>query len=247
MDSGSYETAQPAQIASSSLMLSAAKRRYQVLIVEPDRHERDLLRSTLVACDYPTVQACSNYETALQLLAGQQFTHMLFSLNPELGDANRFLLRAVDLQEKLIPIVTTRSHTIEDLFELLESGLKGFLLKPYTMDNVDLAIRLATDGYDPHKAKVNEVDRNESFVVLMASYLDRYAEVLRMVQSGRASSLEISKARVRLQAISRIARKFAAGGESGLMQSVMKVFVGIADVEPQRLEQVRRRLQKVNN
>ena len=125
---------------------------------------------------------------------------------------------------------------------LLLLGAKGYLVKPFTRDSLDLSVTLATKG-EPIPDIVRQArDRNEALVAIMMSSLDRLATVHRQAKQFETALRERPRAQAAFRRASDLAQMFAKGGEDGLADALERFCVEKSKGPATRLGRLRKRL-----
>lgn len=124
----------------------------RVLVVEDSR---SLLRTLRNALDprFPDVRTCSTVGDALRMLDG--WTPDLLILDYKLpdGDACDVLDRVLARSPSPVVIAISGEAGPEEAFDLAQRGVRSFLSKPLTLDELEQAIAIAIDrapSLSPH-------------------------------------------------------------------------------------------------
>src|SRR5690606_13785898 len=127
-----------------------------------------------------------------------------------------FVVKALEYDENIILIPTSHEPNVDDVFELLVLGAKGYLCEPFTADSVERAIANATKGEPIAESVKMAKDRNEALVAIMMGGLDRVATVLRQATKFDTAKREIPRMMHAFRGSTELAKTFAKGGEDAL-------------------------------
>lgn len=213
-----------------------------VLIVEPNPAERSLLRTTMKRLGFGGVSEAANHLTSLDKFEGRKFTHIIFDAKKDKYPVQEWFSEVIDIAPSIVAIPTSADPSVDDVFELLVLGAKGYLVKPFTRDTVEAAIALATKG-DPIPDIIKTAkDRNEALVAIMMTSLDRLATVQRQAKQFQTAQRELAKAEAALRQASELAHIFAKGGDDGLVEALERFAVDKCRGPATRLGRLRKRL-----
>lgn len=227
----------------SSHILSDAERAcVSILLVEPDPHERNLLRNTLRSLGFSVVSDSPNHLAALEKFEGRKFSHIIFDAKKGNYPIKDWFTQVLEIAPNIIGIPTSANPNVDDVFDLLLLGAKGYLVKPFTRETVDLSVIMATKG-EPIPDIVKQArDRNEALVAIIMSSLDRLATVYRQSKQFETAERELPRAMEALRRSSDLAVTFAKGGEEGLMDALERFCVEKSRGPATRLGRLRKRL-----
>lgn len=227
---------------SSTNLTQAERALANILIVEPDPSDRNLMRSTLKGLGYTGLSESPNHLASLEKFEGRKFTHIIFDAKRGNYPIKEWFTQILEIAPNIIAIPTSANPSVDDVFELLLLGAKGYLVKPYTRDSLDLSVTLATKG-EPIPDIVKQArDRNEALVAIMMSSLDRLATVHRQSRQFETALRELPRAEAALRRASDLALMFAKGGEDGLVRALEQFCVAKSRGPATRLGRLRKRL-----
>lgn len=228
----------------SGMVLTQAERnRAQVLIVEADAMERNNLRAAIKALGYGGVSDAPNHAVALERLTQRKFTHIIFDAKKTNMPTKDFLCKVLEMDREAIAIPSSFEPNVDDVFDLLIVGAKGYLCKPFTADTVEASIVMATKGEPIADAVLQAKDRNEALVAIMMGSLDKAAIILRQAQQFETAKREIPRAFATLRRSADLAKTFAKDGEQGLIEALERFCIERGKGPATRLGRLRRRLQ----
>jgi DNA-binding NarL/FixJ family response regulator len=227
---------------SNLIMTSVERSKASVLIVESDPMDRNNLRTAVKALGYGGISDVPNHLAAIEKLAGRHFTHILFEAKKTNMPPKEFLQKALEADSQTIAIPSSCEPNVDDVFDLLIMGARGYLCKPFTSETIEAAIVMATKGDPISDAVLNAKDRNEALVAIMMSSLDKAAVILRQASQFETAKREIPKAMATLRRSAELAKTFAKGGDNGLIEAMEKFCIERSKGPATRLGRLRKRL-----
>ena len=229
----------------SSIFTDTERALASVLVVEPEPTERNLLRVTLKGLGFTTIAESPNHLASLEKFDGRKFSHIIFDAKKGNYPIKDWFQQVLEIAPDIVAIPTSAHPNIDDVFELLLQGARGYLVKPFTRDSLDIAVAMATKG-EPIPDVVKQArDRNEALVAIMMSSLDRLATVHRQARQFETALRELPRAQAALQRASDLALTFAKGGEDGLIHALEAFCVEKSRGPATRLGRLRKRLSTV--
>jgi DNA-binding NarL/FixJ family response regulator len=201
----------------------------RVMIVDDQTGVRDGIASLLEADEgFEVVGHASDGVEAVELALATRPDVVLMNLRMPRMDGGEAMRRLGESSPDLRFIVLTASDTDEYVFEAIEAGARGFLLKDSSRDDLFRAIRAVHSGeslIEPSVAarvldRTERVSRGESTGPPLS---ERELEVLRLIAVGRANKeiaadLQLSESTVKTY----VARVFDKLDASGRTEAVTK-------------------------
>lgn len=225
------------------LVMSPAERnKISLLIVEPDANERNIARTALKTLAYGAFSDVPNHAMALEKLQERRVTHILFDAKKTNMPPNEFLHKVLEMDKNIVAIPASYDPNIDDVFDLLIMGARGYLVKPFTTDSLEQSIVMATKGDPMPDVVLNAKDRNEALVAILMSSLDKTATVMRQAYQFETAKREIPRALSGLRRSAELARTFCKGGADGLIESMEKFCIERSKGPATRLGRLRKRL-----
>jgi len=213
-----------------------------ILVVEPEPTDRNLMRTMLKGLGYPGIAESPNHLASLDKFEGRKFTHIIFDAKKGNCPMKEWFSQIMEIAPHIIAIPASSNPSVDDVFDLLLLGAKGYLVKPFTRDTLDLSVTLATKG-EPIPDIVRQArDRNEALVAIMMSSLDRLATVHRQANQFETALRELPRAQAAFRRASDLAQMFAKGGEDGLIDALERFCVEKSRGPATRLGRLRKRL-----
>jgi DNA-binding NarL/FixJ family response regulator len=229
-------------IDSSQNLSDAERSTASILLVEPDAADRNLLRATLRSLGFKTIAESPNHLAALDKFEGRKFTHIIFDAKKGNYPMKEWFTQVLEIAPQIVAIPASANPNVDDVFELLMAGARGYLVKPFIRDTVDQSLALATKGEPIPDVVKHARDRNEALVAIIMTSLDRLATVYRQSQQFETAQRELPRAVASLRRASDLGLTFAKGGEQGLIDAMERFCVDKSRGPATRLGRLRKRL-----
>jgi len=220
----------------------AERSRASVLVVETDSNDRNNMKQALKQLGYGTIVDVANHASALEKFDDRKFSHVLFDAKKTNYPMTDWLSKIFAFNDRIIALPASANPSVDDVFDLLVIGAKGYLVKPFTSDTLDQAIVLATKGEPLSQAVLQAKDRNEALVAIMMSSLDKLATIHRQSRQFETAKRELPRALAGLKRSADLAHTFAKGGVEGLMDALEKFCIDRSSGPATRLGRLRKRL-----
>jgi DNA-binding NtrC family response regulator len=213
-----------------------------ILVVEPDPTDRNLLRTTLKGLGFAAISESPSHLASLDKFEGRKFTHIIFDARKGKYPLKEWFTQIMEIAPNIVAIPTSPNPSVDEVFELLLLGAKGYLVKPFTRDTVDLSVLMATKGEPIADCVKQARDRNEALVAIMMSSLDRLATVHRQAKQFETARRDLPRAQAALRRAQDLALTFAKGGEPGFISALERFCVETSRGPATRLGRLRKRL-----
>jgi two-component system chemotaxis response regulator CheY len=214
----------------------------RILLVEPEPTDRNLMRTMLKGLGFSAITESPNHLASLEKFEGRKFTHIIFDAKKGNYPIRDWFTQIIEIAPTIIAIPASSNPSVDDVFELLLLGAKGYLVKPFTRDTLDLSVVMATKGEPMADCVKQAKDRNEALVAIMMSSLDRLATVQRQASQFETARREVPRAQAALRRAQDLALTFAKGGEDGLIRALERFCVEKSRGPATRLGRLRKRL-----
>ena len=229
-----------------SLTMTPSERgKATILIVESDALERSNIRGALKSLGFQNLSEAPTHMAALEKFNERKFSHVIFEAKKTNMPTKDFLQKVFEYDSEIVAIPASAEPNVDDVFELLIIGARGYLVKPFTVDNVDQAVIQASKGEPIAEAVLQAKDRNEALVAIMISSLDKTATLLRQAQQFETAKRELPKSMAMMRRSSELAKTFAKGGDVGLLEALERFCIERSKGPATRLGRLRKRLSAV--
>jgi DNA-binding NarL/FixJ family response regulator len=227
----------------NGIQMSPAERSAaSILVIETDAQERTNLKTALKQVAFSNITDAPNHLAGLEKFNDRKFTHVIFDAKKTNYPMRDWLTKVFELSPNIIAIPASGSPSVDDVFDLLVIGAKGYLVKPFTFDTVDQAVIMATKGEPISEAVLKARDRNEALVAIMMSSLDKFSTIYRQSQQFETAKRELPRAMAILKRSADLAHTFAKGGEDGLLEALERFCIERSKGPASKLGRLRKRL-----
>ena len=219
-----------------AVMNSKERRESHILIVDQDASVRHTMRQSLLSLGFACIADVGDHSLGLQKLEESEkpFTHIIFDARSTKMPAKDFLLGAMQLDEKVVAIPSSYEPTIDDVFDLLIAGARGYICKPFTSEALDETIVTATNGDPLSDALQYARTRNEALASVILSSLSKLAMIMRQARKFQTARREVPMKQAAFRRAIDIGHTFAKGGSSGLREAIIKLALERADKGPSK-------------
>lgn len=221
---------------------SAEQAKMHILVVDSDLGTRNQIRQALNSLGYSSFSEAPNHAVALQKLVERQVTHVIFEAKKTNMPVADFLTAVLSCDERIIALPTSFEPSVDDVFNLLIIGARGYIVKPFTQDSLDEAIIMATKGEAISDAILFAKDRNEALVSLIMTALDKLAVTLKQARNFETAKRELPRRVMNFKRATEIAKMFAQGGRPQLVQAMLDFCIERSNGPATRLGRLRKRL-----
>jgi DNA-binding NarL/FixJ family response regulator len=227
---------------SKPLVLTSTERsKLAILVVDPEVNIRQALRQSLIGLAYGTVSDAGDYAQALQKIEDRHFTHLIFDARTSKLPPKEFLKRAFDLDFNMVAIATSYEPTVDDVFDLLVSGARGYIVKPFTTESLDETLIVATKGEPISDAVLNAKNRNEALAALTMSSLDKLATIVRQAKHFETAKREIPARLLAFKRAVDLAKTFCQGGSLLFRETFIDLCIERSQGPASKIGRIRRR------
>ncbi len=228
---------------SDTAVLSVKERAQStVLTVESDSTERQNMRSVLKALGFGGITDVPTHAAALEKIQERPVTHLIFDAKKTNMPPDEFVSKILESDPNIILVASSVNPSVDDVFELLCLGAKGYLVKPFTSDTVEMALAAASSGDSIPDSVKNAKDRNEALVAILMSSLDKTATIMRQARQFETAKKDVPKALQRFVSSSDLAHTFAKGGDEELLKAIQEFCLQMSKGPASRLGRLRKRL-----
>ncbi|MCS6893841.1 MAG: response regulator [Deltaproteobacteria bacterium] len=227
----------------TSLTLTTAERRsISILVVDNNSQDRNLLKQILRNCGFETVYEAVNHSVAQEKMLERKVTHIIFEAKKTTMPVEQFVSQILEVDPKVTLIASSSNPQLDDVFNLLTKGARGYIVKPFTQDGVEHSMVLATKAEPFPEAVLKAKDRNEALAVLVMTALDKLGTVLKQTEEFETAKKELPKLFLFLERAVEMAVTFARGGGDGYLNSFVQECIARQNIPSSRLGRLRKRI-----
>ncbi|HIQ28169.1 MAG TPA: response regulator transcription factor [Sulfurovum sp.] len=133
-----------------------------VLIIEDEAITQRYLKDILGQYNLNSVECYDNAQDALAHMKTRNYDMILMDINIK-GSMDGIQLAREILRTRTIPIIFITAHSDNETFqEVLELSPYGFIAKPFSSQDVEVALQLAHKRFLAHKEKIQTVHVEET-------------------------------------------------------------------------------------
>ena len=198
----------PSWTAKNASFASRERAQTRFLLVDQDRYNRQSLKQCLLGLGYGSIAEVGEPTTALEKIEEHPYTHIVFEpLNSPIRVDN-FIRIVSDLQPDTIILTLLSEPSVDDVFQMLAAGAKGFLVKPYSVSSIDEAIITASVVENIPDVILQADNHTEALTSLILVALDKLATIKRQARKFATAEHEIPKRRLALSRAIQLANQF---------------------------------------
>lgn len=214
----------------------------EAVVVGSNKNILMQLRSALKSIGFLNVHQSQSLVEASQLGVSPKVSHLLFDLRGADMDSVQFVKQVVSTNKAATLVVITENPALDNVFDLIKAGTRGFLIPPPTIEGVEGVLLSATSGPPLSEAILNAEDRNEALAGLVLGFLYRTAVTMRESRESNTGTQAVDRYMRALRAASATARMFCQGGPDALREKLIDCCIKRADERKTRLGEIRKNL-----
>lgn len=224
------------------LLSQGERARISLMIVESESNDRNNMRMTIKTLGYGNFTDAANHAQALEKIQERRVSHVIFEAKKTNMPAKEFLAKLLEIDSNIVAIPSSYEPNVDDVFDLLIMGAKGYVVKPFTSDTLEAAIVMATKGEPIADAVLHAKDRNEALIALVMSSLDKTATILRQANQFETAKREIPRSIARMRRAAELCKTFAKGGDAGMLDALEQFCIERSKGPASKLGRLRKRL-----
>jgi len=222
-----------------------ARSNVAVLVVTKSGQLSNQLRSTLKSVGFNKLTACASHVAGLDRVKARNFPLIVFDAQPTDMPTHDFVKQVIELDPKTVMIAVSAEPRIDDVFGLLRSGARGFVVSPFTIDALENVITRADEGPPMSESILQAPDRNAALVAVVLNNLYRLSVLMRQSREFDSARKDVNRYKCAFSESMELARLFCeAGDEEILRDRVIEDCLARANSASSRLGRTRQRLQK---
>ena len=217
----------------------------QTMIVSKDTGLANTLKQCLNQLGFQNVSSTNNHGQGLERLKGRNFNLVFFDAVATNLSAVDFVKVVRQIDGDAFLIALSAKPSIDDVFELLRVGARGFVVLPFAINVLEEVILKAVNGPPFSEAVLEATDRNTALANIVLNDLDSLTHCLRHRKTFPESVTPIEPYKTALFDSMKLAKTFAKGGDQNLLLKLCEACIQRATTGSTRLGRMRRRLQKM--
>lgn len=209
--------------------LSPAERlNSSILVVEKDTEFREVIRTTLKELGYSQIVSVADHIRGLEKFQERKFTHVVFDARKTNMPVSDFLNQIMKIDPEIVAIPASYDPTIDDVFDLVVDGARGYLVKPFQKATLEEAIVLATKAPPLNPAIAKTKDRNRAFSIIVFGALDDLTTIIRQARRYETAKRELPLQIERFRRTAEMGRQFKKGTLEDLLNAYIEYALEVA-------------------
>ncbi len=229
-------------MAGSNIQHDRAK--FPVLVIAQKSLVNNQLRQSLKSLGFTQISSATSHVQGLERVRTRNFTHYLFDAKDTDMQAIEFVRQIMELDKEAIMIAVSEEPKIDDVFSLLKTGARSFLVPPLSVDSIEQILVQASDGTRLSDAVLNAPDRNAAFVAVILNNLYRLSVAMRQSREFATAQRDVRIYSYSLRESMEMAQLFCEGPEENLREKIIEGCINRARDASTRLGRLRKKLRK---
>lgn len=222
--------------------ISYNRQNCKVLVVCSNGERSSQLRQCMKTLGFGEVSAAPNHTESIERFKFRKFTHVMFDAASKEMPVYDFVKLLLDLDEECILIAVSESPRVDDVFGLLRSGARHFLVVPFTIDALEDVLLEASEGPPLSEAVLNAPDRNTALTGVILNTLYRQTVLMRQAREYPTAARELEWQTRKLEQSIDMAKMFCEGDDDALVEALVEGCIARANVAATRLGRTRKKL-----
>jgi hypothetical protein len=215
------------------------------LVIARTGQTSNQLRSALKTIGFNRLTACSSHVAGLERIKTRNYQLVMFDAKPTDMPVMDFVRQALELDQHSILIAVSDQPRIDDVFGLLRSGARGFVVTPFTIEGMESVLMRADEGPPFSEAVLMAPDRNAALIGVVLNNLYRLSVLMRQAREFESARRELNHYKFAFGEAMELARLFCEGAdESILLERIVEDCCTRANSASSRLGRMRQKLQK---
>lgn len=217
-------------------------RKSEAVVVGTNKSLLMQLRSALKSIGFVNVHQSQSMTEAATLGQSSRVSHILFDLRGADMDSVQFVRNVLATNKGATLVVISENPALDNIFELIKAGTRGFLIPPPTIEGVEAVLLSATAGPPLSESILNAEDRNAAFAQLILTLLYRTASTMKDARGAKSAEQLVQRCMRGLRASCETAKMFCDGGLDSLREKIIDACIEHADDRKTRLGELRKSL-----
>lgn len=223
--------------------ISQGRTGVSVLVITISGTVSNQVRQALKTLGFTQVSAAASHVQGFDRIKSRNFSLIFFDAENSDMPAQEFVEKVMGLEDGSTLIALSSQPRVDDVFSLLRSGARGFLVTPFTVDGIEEVLTRAKEGPPLSDAVLNAPDRNAALVGVILNNLYRVSVLMRQAREFTTAAKELERQSYALAESVDLARLFCEGGDDQLVERIVESCIARASVAASRLGRTRKKLQ----
>lgn len=224
--------------------LACDRGQFSVLVVCSKGSTSSQLRQAMKALGFSKISSAPTHVTAIERIKTRPFSHILFEAKSSDMPAIDFVTQLLDMEASAVAIAISEQPRIDDVFSLLRSGARGFIVPPFTTEMLEDVLTSATEGPKLSDAVLHAPDRNGAFTAIILNNLYRLSVSMRQAREFASAARDVRNYEYSLRESVELAQLFCEGEGQSLRDKIVEGCINRAKDASTRLGRLRKRLKK---
>ena len=217
----------------------------QTLVICRNSQTSNQLRAALKTMGFSRLTACGTHVSGLERMKVRNFQLIMFDAAYIDMPVSEFVAQSIALDKTAIMIAISAEPKIDDVFSLLKSGARAFIITPYTLEGMEAIIVRAGEGPPFSESVLQAPDRNAALSGVVLNNLYRLSVLMRQAREFQSALKEVQFYKCALSESVELARLFCEGGNEEILRDrFMEDCCCRADSASSRLGRMRQKLQR---
>ncbi len=190
------------------------------------------------------VSQANSYSQAIDKLQDRNFQIIIFDAKIQNNSSHSFVKEVLHWDDRVVLIPVSANPQIDDVFGLLGSGARGYIVTPFTADSLSAAVERALDEEPLNEVILQAPDRNAALVGLVLNSLYRFSVVARQSREFASAKHDLETFRKNFHENVNLAKLFCEGGEKTFLDKLMEACLERSQNAASRLGRTRKRLKR---
>ena len=207
--------------APQSKNLQTGRAGMSIVVVTQNGTTSNQVRQALKTLGFSQISAAASHVQGLDRIKSRNFSMVFFDAEDSDMPALEFVQAVAELEDGSTMIALSAQPRVDDVFSLLRSGARGFLVIPFTVDAMEDIITRAKEGPPLSDAVLNAPDRNAALVGVILNNLYRVSVLMRQAREFSSAARELERQSYGLAESVDLARLFCEGGDEQLVEKIV--------------------------
>ena len=201
------------------------------------------IRQCVLHLGYSQISSTSTHGQGLERVKGRRFDFAIIDSTPTDLSALEFINQCKIDQGPNAILALSTNPSVDNVFDLLKAGARGFVVTPFTVNSFEVAMSAALEGQMLSEAILEARDRNAALAGLVLNSLYKLTSRIKYHRAHPYALDKTELERANLIESMKLATTFCEGGASQLRDSIMDGCTQRAETAATRLGRARLRLQ----
>ncbi len=224
--------------------INAERSKFQVMVVSSKGAASSQIRQALKSLGFTQITAAPSHGQALERARSRNFTHIFFDAAPTDMPPLEYVSKTLEMEQNVIMIAISDQPKIDDVFALLRTGARSFLVPPFNLDSLEAILVQATERPALSDAVLSAPDRNAAFAAVILNNLYRLSVSMRQAREFASAQRDVRVYDCALRESMEMAQIFCEGSDTDLRDKIVEGCINRSKDASTRLGRLRKKLRK---